>query len=77
MLSRFQTQGFRDGETGDDADDSKDNNDDTGSGVHADEKVEGRRSSSYGEGQQAESMLFRKIVREYIMDGARNEINIR
>lgn len=74
---RFQAQNFEGDVEGDDADDSKDDYEYV-NGVYADDsRVERRRCRKVAEESQAEFMLFLKIVREYIIDGATNEINIR
>eukprot|EP00903_Cladosiphon_okamuranus_P022607 g20802.t1 len=65
---------FADDDKTDFADDVK-TNDEDGKG-HAAEDSEGRRSGKSGEDIQDQFKLFSKIVREYIVDGAPNEINI-
>lgn len=59
------------------ADDSKDTAEEDGDGNYADDaKCEGRRCGERNrEAEEQFLLFFPKIVREYIMDGALNEIN--
>lgn len=79
---RFQAQSFGDVEETHFADDAKDNavgGGGKGNIIAEDEKCEGRpgRGGTIGEASEEDFKLFSRIAREYIVEGARNEINIR
>lgn len=78
---RFQVRGFGDVEAAVVADDSDDGRE-GGNGTDADDNnsADGRHSRNGREqpcGEEEQFLSFSKILREYIADGAPNEINIR
>lgn len=79
---RFQAQSFGDVETTEFADDSKDSYG-GGRDGNGDNAVDNAKpvirhgGGSGGEAIQERFAMFSKIVREYVVDGAPNEINIR